>query len=388
MTIFIGDVRLEDYVDAVDESLFFHSTTPKRAYEEVTIPGRDGVLHLDQKRFEPYTLSIPVYFRHDFKDRYRRLLNVLNALEGTVSLKCTPAPALWGEGHYDGIFYGAIPAPDTGAWLHSGTVTLQFQCNPRWWLDIGKVPTDPMLFVTTRSSSPGIYATANFTYTTGKTLSINCKYPFADDDDTEVSCIIRYRSTSGSFIVQNVADAMSAWENGTYYDLTQHLSDGTVFYIEVDSLNEWTIMSDIPSGTMEFYTLAQTHNVFNETPFKAQPLFEINVTNDDYSGGATYLTQVSLNGIIVRVLRTYATDHSGRPLYIDCETQDCYYIDTNGVSQNANAYVAMYDQSLSNPTSKFPVLVPGDNTFRESTGSTLYFFPMSTLRFYPRWYLI
>lgn len=388
MTIFIGDVRLDDYVDAVDESLFFHSTTPKRVYEEVTIPGRDGVLHLDQRRFEPYTLSIPVYFRHDFKDRYRRLLNMLNSLVGTVKLRCTPAPSLWGEGHYDGIFYGAIPAPDTGAWLHSGKVTLQFQCNPRWWLDLGNVATDPMLFVTTQSSSPGIYATANFTYHTGDTLAVNCKYPFADNDDTAVSCIIRYRSKTGSVLVEDIADAMSAWETGTYYDLTQLLSDGDVFYIEIDNQNEWTILSDIPSGTTEYYTLAQTHNVFNETPFTAQPLFEINVTDDTYSGGATYFTQVMLNGIIIRVLRTYATDHSGRPLFIDCETQDCYYIDTNGAKQNANAYVSMYSNTLSNPTTEFPVLKPGNNMFYESTGSTLYFFPMSTLKFYPRWYII
>lgn len=383
MTIFIGDVRLDDYVDAVDESLFFHSTTPKRVYEEVTIPGRDGVLHLDQKRFEPYTLSIPVYFRHDFKDRYRRLLNMLNALVGTVKLRCTPAPSLWGEGHYDGIFYGAIPAPDTGAWLHSGKVTLQFQCNPRWWLDLGNVATDPMLFVTTQSSSPGIYATANFTYHTGDTLSINCLYK-----TSSATCDMTLRPDGTVTYVGAIEAAKEEWRVGSFYDLTQHLSDGDVVYFEIDQVNEWTIMSDIPTGSMEFYKLAQTHNVFNETAFTAQPLFEVNVTNDDYSSDTAYFMQVMLNGIIIRVLSTYASAHSGRPLFIDCETQDCYYIDTNGEKQNANAYVSMYSNTLSNPTTEFPVLKPGNNTFRESTGSTLYYFPMSTLKFYPRWYII
>lgn len=386
MTIFIGDVRLDDYVDAVDESLFFHSTTPKRAYEEVTIPGRDGVLHLDQRRFEPYTLSVPVYFRHDFKDRYRRLLNMLNALVGTVKLRCTPAPALWGEGHYDGIFYGAIPAPDTGAWVNSGTVTLQFQCNPRWWLDIGTTPTERSLFVT-KNSGDTHYKTANFTYTTGKTLSINCVY--ADPVDPDPVCNVVVFAPNGRTIgISSIDAAMDAWAVGSYYDITQHLSDGEVFYIMVDDVNTWTIMSDIPIGSLEYYTLAQTHKVFNETPFKAKPLFEITATNDGSSGSSSFMMQVMLNGIIVRVLRSYATDHSGRPLYIDCDTQDCYYIDSNGVSQNANAYVQMYKNSTSNPTSDFPVLVPGENTYREAVGANSYFFPMSTICFYPRWYLI
>lgn len=387
MTIFIGDVKLDDYVDAVDESLFFHSTTPKRVYEEVTIPGRDGVLHLDQKRFEPYTLSIPVYFRHDFKDRYRRLLNFLNSLVGTVKLRCTPAPALWGEGHYDGIFYGAIPAPDTGAWVHSGTVTLQFQCNPRWWWDIGNVPTARSLFVT-KSSNSGHYRTANFTYHTGDTIAINCL--FADPGDTEDTvCIIRFQTDGRTDVsVHNIESAKSAWLSGGYYDLAPHLTNGDVFYLELDDINEWTILSDIPAGVEETYPLLQAHKVYNETPFTAQPLFEITATNDNESGSATFMMQFMLNGIIVRVLRTYASEHSGRPLYIDCETQDCYYIDSNGVSQNANAYVQMYKNSTSNPTSDFPVLKPGTNTYREAVGANVYFFPMSTVRFYPRWYLI
>lgn len=387
MTIFINDLRLDEYVDGVDESKFFHSTSPKRAYEEVTIPGRDGVLHLDQRRFEPYTLTIPVFFRKNFRDRYRRLLNVLNGLSGTVSLKCTPAPTLWGEGHYDAIFYGAIPAPDTGSWLHSGTVTLQFQCNPRWWLDLGNVPTDRMLFVTLQRTTPSVlYASPNFTYHTGDTLSINRLYVQGQGIGT-CDIVFHYPTNKTTVNVGEIADAQTAWQTGTYYDLTQHLSDGDVFYLELDN-STWTINSDIPAGVEEQYVLAQTHKIYNDTPFKAQPLFELVATDDDYSDGATYLAQVSLNGIIIRVLRTYADAHSGRPLYIDCETQDCYYIDSNGESQNANAYVQMYSQTLSNPTTDFPALNPGENTFHESTGSTLYFFPMSTLRFYPRWYLI
>ena len=382
--ILINGFKLNDFVDGVDESKFFHSTSPKRVYEEVTIPGRDGVLHLDQKRFAPYTLSIPVFFRSDFENRYRQLLNILNGMTGVIPVICTPAPIQWGEGHYDAIFYGAIPAPDTGSFMQSGKVTIEFQCNPRWWLDTGSVVSNPTLY-TSYSSETGYRNTANFTYHTGDTFLLGCTIGSGVSTGNGV---ITFRPNTKSPIYLSLnSDAQTAWAAGLFYDIGQLLEDGDIVCLQLSTSSKWRIMSDIPTGTTETYAVGDSSTVFNSTPFKAQPLLEVTAVNDSESTGATYLMQVSLNDIIVRVLRSYATDHSGLPLYIDCETQDCYYI-SSGVRYNANAYVVMYKNSLSAVTTDFPVLKPGNNIFNESSGSTLYYYPLSTFRYYPRWYLI
>ena len=140
---------------------------------------------------------------------------------------------------------------------------------------------------------------------------------------------------------------------------------------------------------MESFVTTGSMTFQNPTPFTAKPLIQINVTVDDYSGGNTYFTQFAVNNIFVRVLQTYVTAHSGRPLYIDSELQDCYYIDANGVKQNANDYVVLQDISKGSAvTTDFPELKVGENLINADYGSTIYYYPMSTWSLIPRWYLI
>ena len=383
--ILINGTILDTFVDSIDESKFFHSTTPKRAYDEVTIPGRDGVLHLDKKRFEPYKLSIPVFIRSDFENRYRILLNFLNGLSGVVPVRCTPAPVQWGEGHYDGIFYGAIPAPDTGSFVQSGKVTIEFQCNPRWWLDADTNLTMNTLFTTANSAGDTMIRTCNLTMTSTSTLLLKCTMSSTDPGDARIN--YRYPSGTSTVLLATNTSAQTAWENDQYFDLATYVDAGDVVYLNLSRSDSWKIKTDIPNGVLTEYNVGETAKIFNSTPFNAQPLCVVNVIDDEYSPGATYLAQVAINGIIIRVLRTYATDHSGKPLYIDCETQDCYYM-SGGVRYNANAYVSMYKNSLNAPTTDFPVLKPGQNTFAESIGTTYYYMPTASFAIIPRWYLI
>lgn len=383
--IYINDWCLNDYVDTVDEKLFFHGESPEIMYEDVTIPGRSGKLHLDLHRFEERTIEISCWMRSDFRNRYRVLLNKLNALKGVVTLRCTPAPEMWGEGYYNTVFKGKISAPTMGSYLKNGSFVLKFNADPRYWLDTGNIPSRTLLYL--NPDSVGMHRTCNFTYATGKTIKLRAK--FGEGVDTgDANIMFRYPQSKSSVFLVTVQAAQTAWANGEFFDITSYLSDGDVFYIMVADECTWEIQTDLITGEMVTYTNVVETVFTNPTPFTAKPLFVVKAVDDDYSDGATYFIQFSINGIIVRVKREFVTDHSGMPLYIDCELQDCYYIDGNGVKQNANSYIQMYSQTLSTTTTDFPVLVPGDNDVSYNYGSTLYYYPSASWQMLPRWYLI
>lgn len=389
--IYINDWCLNEYVDSVDESLFFHGDSSEIMYEDVTIPGRDGKLHLDLNRYEEITIELNCWIRTDFKNRYRVLLNKLNALKGVTTLRCTPAPEMWGEGYYNTVFKGKISAPTTGSYLHNGSFTLTFNANPRYWLDLGQVPFATSIWlIPTVSGSYNVWHTPNFTYATGKSMKIR---PIGtwDTPTTVPEAVINFRSKSGVVAIETQTGCIEAWNNGQFFDFSSSLANGDTFYLQLERSDDvrWEIQSDIPTGTMETFVTAGSMTFQNPTPFTAKPLIQINVTADDYSGGNTYFTQFAVDNIFVRVLQTYVTAHSGRPLYIDSELQDCYYIDANGVKQNANDYVVLQDISKGNAvTTDFPTLKVGENLINADYGSTIYYYPMSTWSLIPRWYLI
>lgn len=388
--IYINDWCLDEYVDRVDESLFFHGDSSEIMYEDVTIPGRDGKLHLDLNRYEEITIELNCWIRTEFKNRYRVLLNKLNALKGVTTLRCTPAPEMWGEGYYNTVFKGKISAPTTGSYLHNGSFTLTFNANPRYWLDIGQVPFATSIWSspTTRNSQP-VWSTPNFTYTTGKTIKLR---PVGDTDISgyEASAFF-LEGRSDPLYIGLLEGAETAWNNGQFFDFSSALANGEVFYLSLYRTADvqWEIQSDIPTGTMETFLIHGADTFQNPTPFTAKPLIKVLAVDDEHSGGVTYFTQFAVNNIFVRILRTFVTDHSGLPLYIDSELQDCYYIDSNGVKQNANEYVVLQDISNGNAvTTDFPVLTVGQNLINSDYGSTLYYRPMSTWSLIPRWYLI
>ena len=387
--IYINDWCLNDYVDTVDEKLFFHGESPEIMYEDVTIPGRSGKLHLDLHRFEEKTVELSCWIRSDFKNRYRVLLNKLNALKGVVTLRCTPAPEMWGEGYYNTVFKGKISAPTTGSYLKNGSFVLKFNADPRYWLDTGNIPfaTSIWLAPTTLNEQP-VWMSPNFTYTTGKTIKLR---PVGTWEGLIGASAKLRTGSQQSIFIDLMTGCEEAWNNGQFFDFSSAFSNGDVFLLHLDRIStvRWEIQTDIVTGTMETFETTGSITFQNPTPFTAKPLIEINVTDDDYSGGITYFTQFAVNNIFVRILQTYATEHSGLPLFIDCETQDCWYIDANGDKQNANSYVVLQDIAKGNVlTTDFPELKVGENLINANYGSTLYYYPMSTWSLLPRWYLI
>lgn len=384
--IYINDWCLNDYVDSVDEKLFYYGESPEIMYEDVTIPGRSGKLHLDLNRFEEKTIELPCWIRTDFRNRYRVLQNKLNALKGEITLRCTPSPEYWGDGYYTTVFKGKIATPTMGSFLKNGSFTLKFDVNPKFWLDLGQTASLPMMWMPLTpdvSTTAEYWHTPNFTYHTGDTI----KVLWEGADTTYAYCHIESRTRSTSTSIKN--DALSTWQNGEYFDITSYLTDGEVFYLEMQKRanNPWKIQTDIPTGNLETYSAEDAFAIYNPTEFEAKPLFRIDAVDDNYSS-PPYFTQFYLNNILVQISTDYLDAHSGMPLFIDSELQDCYYIDGNGAKQNANSWVTLIDRTTGEETTDFPVLVPGENEINASFGSTLYYYPMSTWTLYPRWYII
>lgn len=385
--IYINDWCLNDYVDSVDEKLFYYGESPEIMYEDVTIPGRSGKLHLDLNRYEEKTIELPCWIRTDFRNRYRVLQSKLNALKGEITLRCTPSPEYWGDGYYTTVFKGKIATPTMGSFLKNGQFVLQFNVNPKYWLDLGQTASLPMMWMPSfgTSGSSTAYHTPNFTYTTGDTL----KVLWIGTNTSYNSAVIRFLNSSGIESITDMSGATTAWANGEFFDITSVLSNGDIFYLELDDGggSKWNIQTDIPTGNLETYESETAHTIYNPTPFEARPLFRIDAKYDDHSD-PEYFTQFYLNNILVRIDTDYLDTHSGMPLFIDSELQDCYYIDGNGEKQNANAYVSLIDRTTGSETTEFPVIVPGENEVNSNYGDTLYFLPMSTWTITPRWYII
>lgn len=382
--IYINDWCLNEYVDNVDEKLFFHGESPEIMYEDVTIPGRSGKLHLDLHRFEEKTIDLPCWIRSDFKNRYRVLLNKLNALKGVITLRCTPAPEQWGDGFYNTVFKGKITTPTTGSFLRNGQFTLKFDVNPKYWLDEGQTASQQYIWVFSVDKQYfTMWRTPCFTYKTGDTFKIRASG--TDLENAEADVLYRNRSDVGS--ISLMEGATTAWENGQFFDFTSLLANGDVFYIDMDQDRTWEIQTDSVTGEMLTFKTGGEVTMMNPTAWDAKPLIQINAQYDSYTS-PPYFVQFVINGILVRATYAYIQEHSGLPLFIDCELQDCYYIDTNGNKQNANAYISLVDIATGNETTDFPVLVPGENTLDPQYGESLYYMPMSTWSIIPRWYIV
>ena len=388
--IYINDWCLNDYVDTVDEKLFFHGETPEIMYEDVTIPGRSGKLHLDLHRFEERTIEISCWMRSDFRNRYRVLLNKLNALKGVVTLRCTPAPEMWGEGYYNTVFKGKISAPTMGSYLKNGSFTLKFNADPRYWLDVGMI--DEKYLALDHYSGNHRWQAALYCQVPARIYDLSTTV-VADSfaNMLEFVCESTYYERSDLTIQTD--------SRGAYIDLAQILptsgdmSAAITFRFNDDGndLNYMVTTKDpyfqSTLGQVNYY-IRNSVPIINHTGQTAKPLMVFHI---DWRGTQNQGVQVGVNNIYVR-MDTVTADFSG-DVYIDSEIQDCYYYDSNGEKQNANSMVSItYGQPYAEgtvDTTDFPVLVAGENTVVTGRVTAN---PSNTegawIKFLPRWYLI
>lgn len=92
-------------------------TKPKKRFTQYTIPGRNGVLNIDEGTYEPFALSLKCHFREDNAD-----IDELKSLfDGYGKL------SLDGERYYYGIINNNIPFEEV---QHFRKFVLPFMLNP------------------------------------------------------------------------------------------------------------------------------------------------------------------------------------------------------------------------------------------------------------------
>ena len=383
--IYINDWCLNDYVDTVDEKLFFHGESPEIMYEDVTIPGRSGKLHLDLHRFEEKTVELSCWIRSDFKNRYRVLLNKLNALKGVVTLRCTPAPEMWGEGYYNTVFKGKISAPTTGSYLKNGSFVLKFNADPRYWLDTGDISTK-YIALEHFFSGGRWQAVINDGGTSSKPFRVyDLSTTVVADAFAELYQISIATPNPTQFVDYTLADFTIHTDSlgRPYIDFVQqgYVGEGMGATVILRWMDEDQALNYVQTGVSGSNAINSELSVENPTPYEAKPLIEFTLKDPSSIGGLG----VGINDIKVTVATAIAFD-AGR-LYVDCETQDCYYIDNDGEKQNANSLVTITKNGT--VTTDFPYFNAGMNTvytgYDVSTPSNV---DNGYVKIYPRWYLI
>lgn len=122
--------------------------TPKRVYQRIAMPGRNGEFYLDEKRFEDVPVSYDCIALDD--DDRKSFVNALAAQTGHVRLEDT---------FNVGEFYSAVFEGDVDPYVtqdrENSTFTIQFTRKPQRWLKSGETAvsvssggtlTNPTLF--------------------------------------------------------------------------------------------------------------------------------------------------------------------------------------------------------------------------------------------------
>lgn len=355
---------------------------PERDVTKVSIPGRSGDLLLDNGRFKNVTVEYDCLIESDDAMRdFNNLVAWLKSLTGYQRIEERFHP----DEYRLGIFNASITAKTADR--KTINFKLKVDCKPQRYMvegerEYGNVIPGELHSQWEDETLGSFYRLPNVAYKSYLTFGIR---PIGDISGITASAA--YLETISR--IDLTSDAVEAWEDGEFYDLTQFMSNYGIYHIFLSASYSWEVKSNILSGvplTDTVYSVLADIPVENITLYESAPVFIIRHTTDLNSGSCTYFSQFAVNGVTVKALRSFVEDHAGCDLYIDSEVQDCYYID-DGVKKNANAYVTLADSS-GNSITDFPKFILGTNHIVPVYEGNLYFKPFSTLSYVPRWYTI
>lgn len=162
---------------------------PPRRFEEITIPGRNGTLTLDQNAFEDIEQTYPAFIRRNFATNIEGLRNQLLSRAGKKVLKDSYHP----DEFYLAKYIEGLEV-ETAAKGVAGRFDLVFKRDPRRFLVSGETPvtmssggtiTNPTLF----ASRPLIHAVGYGTVTIGHTtITIANEFSYVDIDCETMDC--------------------------------------------------------------------------------------------------------------------------------------------------------------------------------------------------------
>lgn len=126
---------LRDYGVYVNGTYTF--SAPQRNITKVVIPGRNGTLTIDNKRFENIEVTYEAFIIREFVENIEGLRNYLSTAAGYRRLEETYHPDEFRMARFvSGLSVTATPL------MREGNFTLKFDCMPQRFLKSGEIPVE------------------------------------------------------------------------------------------------------------------------------------------------------------------------------------------------------------------------------------------------------
>lgn len=154
-----------------------------REVERFSVNGRTGDLTISHDRFQNLPIQFNCFIRTHFRENYEQLTDFLNNQIGYKELRTTEEPNC-----YRLAMFNSSIEPKTGSFNKSGRFTLEFDCDPRLFLDEGneeiEVPANSskVIFNPTYSASfPLLKVRGNGIISNGRT-----QFSVSNNEDQEL----------------------------------------------------------------------------------------------------------------------------------------------------------------------------------------------------------
>lgn len=131
-----GDINSADYGIFMAGGGSFN--TPERAYQEITVPGRNGNLAIDDGRFENVTVTYHAIIMRSFPSDYEGFRNAFLSLRGYQRLEDTIHP----DEYRMALYKGGIEPEIKGLQYEDGKFDIVFSCKPQRYLKSGEEPVE------------------------------------------------------------------------------------------------------------------------------------------------------------------------------------------------------------------------------------------------------
>lgn len=220
----------EDFKTHISGSGTFVS--PTRDVESISVPGRNGDLHVDNGRFSNVTIKYPAFITEDFEENYSALKAFLCSQRGYKILADSYHPDHYRQAMFDGGI-----TPDMATLNRAGSFDLAFDCDPRLFLKDGdKITTinaSGEIFNRTQfSSKPIIRAYGTGTLTIGN-ISIEIT---SADEYTDINCELQSAYKGSTNCNSNII-----LTNGVFPELIPGLNEITYSGILEITPKWWTV---------------------------------------------------------------------------------------------------------------------------------------------------
>lgn len=217
----------EDFKAHISGSGTFIS--PTRDVESISVPGRNGDLHVDNGRFTNVSIIYPAFITEDFEKNYSAFKAFLCAQIGYKILADSYHPD-----HYRRAMFNGGISPEMATLNRAGSFELSFDCDPRLFLKSGdkviRINGGGDIYNRTQfASKPIIRAYGTGTLTIGD-VSIEI---ISADEYTDIDCELQEAYKGATNCNSNIV-----LENGAFPELAPGLNEITYSGI-LDIIPKW-----------------------------------------------------------------------------------------------------------------------------------------------------